>query len=312
MKVNFHILLLVFPFSKALLITPTDRLLDLASSQNGNLLPGVYDALSAKIFERQGAPALFLSGFGVSAAKLGRPDAGILTYSEMEEVTRHVCSVTTVPVVVDGDTGYGGTATMRRAIRGLAAAGAGAITIEDQVFPKRCTYVAGEGVRVVDRQASLRRLQTALASRDEANEIDGTRVLIVGRTDCRAALGFDEALSRCVEFQDMGADIVYAENLQSKDEYVRLRAEITTPMILAQVQLGAPLFSLQEIADMGYDFALFGVTSLQATAEALQRAADEMLAGGVVERQSLASFATVKDIVGVEDLEDFEALYYCE
>jgi 2-methylisocitrate lyase-like PEP mutase family enzyme len=318
MKVTFrsNILLLLFPVSTALLLTPAERLLSLASSQKGTLLPGIYDALSAKVFERQGAAALFLSGFGVSAAKLGRPDAGILTYSEMEEVTRHVCSVTTVPVVVDGDTGYGGTATMRRAIRGLAAAGAAAITIEDQVFPKRCTYVAGDGVRVVDREASLRRLKTALASRHEANEVDGTHVLIVGRTDCRAALGFDEALARCLEFQDMGADIVYAENLQSKDEYVKLRAQITTPMILAQVQVGttggAPLFSLQDIAEMGYDFALFGVTSLQATAAALQGAADEMLAGGIVERQPLASFATVKEIVDVEDLEDFESLYYCE
>ena len=215
MSCSFVLLLLLG--TSAALLSPAQHLLQLASSQKGILLPGVYDALSSKIFERQGAPVLFLSGFGVSAAKLGDPDAGIVTYSEMEETTRHVCSSVKVPVFVDGDTGYGGTATMRRAIRGLAAAGAAAITIEDQVFPKRCAYAAG--VRVVDREASVRRAKAALASRQEALEQDGNHVLIVGRTDCRASLGFDEALARCLAYQELGADIVYAENLQSMDEY---------------------------------------------------------------------------------------------
>ena len=301
---------------------PSERLLDLCSSSSGAILvPGVHDALSARIFAQQGASAMFLSGFGVSSTLLGQPDAGILTYSEMESIARVVCCGDIsgdVPVMVDGDTGYGGAARIRRAVRGLAQAGAAAITIEDQVFPKKCTYIAGEGVRVVDRQASVDRIQTALVARQEAWERDGNRVLIVGRTDCRAALGLSEALSRCLAYQEMGCDIVYAENLQSPDEYMELRNHISkrTPLMLAQVQTGSPnqhLYTLQDITDMGYQLALMGITGLQATVQALQNVAKEMQVNeGLVQNQSLASFERVKQVVDFGDLEDFESKYYCE
>jgi 2-methylisocitrate lyase-like PEP mutase family enzyme len=307
-----------------------DRLLELAlSPQRGVLLPGVHDALSAKIFSSSSSSpppqCLFLSGFGVSAATLGVPDAGILTYREMEEAARNVIAAAKspsvpgnkIPVVVDGDTGYGGSSNMRRAVRGLAAVGAAAITIEDQVFPKLCTYVAGEAVRVVDRATSIARIQTALAARQEALELDGNRILVVGRTDCRAALGFDEALERCLAYEKMGCDIVYAENLQSADEYRVLRDHITAPMILAQVQIypgetNNQLYSLQDVADMDYNFALFGVTGLQAAVAAMQNAAVEMAAFGIVDEQPFLTFAEVREVVGFDDLEDFESRYYSE
>ena len=141
MTCSFVLLLLLG--TSAALLSPVQHLLQSASSQKGILLPGVFDALSSKSFERQGAPVLFLSGFGVSAMKLGDPDAGIITHCEMEETTRHACSSVKVPLFVDGDTGYGGTATMRRAIRGLVAAGAAAITIEDQVCSQTLCLCGG-------------------------------------------------------------------------------------------------------------------------------------------------------------------------
>ena len=288
-----------------------DRLLQLVNARRGILLPGVHDALSAKIFEQAGAPALFLSGFGVSASKLCVPDAGILGYSEILETARSV--VSDLPLIVDGDTGYGGTGTMRRAVRGFAATGAAAMTIEDQVFPKKCTYAAGEGVRVVDRDSSVARIQTALAARKEAAEQDGNKILVVGRTDCRAALGFQEALERCLAFEAMGCDIVYAENLQSPDEYAKLRDHIAAPMILAQVQIDPEkkVLSLEEVAGLGYNLALYGVTSLQATVKALETTAAEMVRTGTIEC-SMSTFPEVKSIVGFDELEEFEGRYYCE
>ena len=318
------------------------------------VVPGVHDALSAKIFASHGSTrVLFLSGFGVSACSLGEPDAGILTLSEMEEVARKVIATVNkevtskakasgsdlldvvIPVIVDGDTGYGGASNIRRAVRGLAAAGAAAITIEDQCFPKRCTIAAGAGVRVVSREQSMGRIKCALAARDEAREIDGNDVLIVARTDCRAALGLNEAIARCKAFETLGADMVYAENLQSRSEYEHLRAELRaeTPMMLAQVQQGpvgsdcdnsASLFTAQDIGDMGYCLALMGVSGLQAYVQAMQKTVESMMrpvvVGGVggggildeVDSTFLCSFPMLKHTVGFDDVDEFESKYDAE
>ena len=279
-------------------------------------VPGVHDALSAKIFSEAGAECLFLSGFGVSAAKLGVPDAGILAYPEMEEAARACASAARgVPLIVDGDTGYGGAANVRRTVRGFAAAGAAAVTIEDQRFPKRCTFAAGAGVRVVDRDAATRRVRAALRARDEALDLDGNDVLVIARTDCRRALGLAEAIERCVAFEALGADVVYAEALESRREYEELRAalEPATRTMLAQLQPDAtsrPSLSLDEISALGFDLSLLGVTALQAVVAALRAAAEDVLEDGA--SPSACSFDDVKRVVGFGDLAAFEGEYACE
>ncbi|CAB9500662.1 Carboxyvinyl-carboxyphosphonate phosphorylmutase [Seminavis robusta] len=313
------------------LTAPAQQLRELIAQSRDRaiLLPGVHDALSAKIFQQQSAECLFLSGFGVSASFLGAPDAGILTLCEMEDTARRVVNAVEgkIPVLVDGDTGYGGCSNMRRAIRGLARAGAAAISIEDQIFPKKCTYSAGEnGAAVVSRSASIARIKTALAAAKEAYEQDGNDVLIIARSDCRASEGLEQAISRCLEYEELGADIVYAENLQSPEEYQTLRGSLapTTPTILAQVQLNDPnseqrLYSLEEVHQLGYNLALFGVTALQATVHALQETASAMrrhqgILPGSNDNQSpsLSSFSNLKTVVGFPELEDFEREYFCE
>mmetsp|Transcript_48760 Transcript_48760/g.95320 ORF Transcript_48760/g.95320 Transcript_48760/m.95320 type:complete len:347 (+) Transcript_48760:382-1422(+) len=285
------------------------------------LLPGVHDALSAKIFSDH-SPVLFLSGFGASASRLGAPDAGILTLSEMEDAARcAVAAAGRTPVIADGDTGHGGLSNVRRTVRGLARAGCGGVSVEDQEFPKRCTFAAGGGVRVVSRDESLRRIRAALAARDEALEVDGNEILVVARTDCRAALGYREAVERCLLFRDAGADIVYAENLRNGEEYVKLREEMEgdTPMMMAQLQLhgteGGPqdqaLYDSLDIGEMGYALALYGVTALQATISALQSTAKEFESGnGIIRsdqtRVSLSTFDNVKTTVGFPELNEFE------
>lgn len=319
------------------LLTPTSILRDLLSqsfqSKTAIAVPGVHDALSAKVFAQHETPILFLSGFGVSAARLGQPDAGILSLSEMEDTTRNVVAVTSepqlpyknrrIPLIVDGDTGYGGSANVRRTVRNLAKAGAAAITIEDQLFPKKCTYAAGENIKVVTEEEASARIKTALAARDEARYIDGNDMLIVARTDCRAALGMDEVVKRCQVFEDLGADIVYAENLQSRDEYILLRQKLlpTTPMMIAQLHIGdenieQTLYSMKDIGEMGYNLALFGVTALQATVATLQSVAKEFEQAEIYfdmynkEQQTsnfaqLSSFSDVKYVVGFPELDKF-------
>ena len=331
-------------------------------------VPGVHDALSARIFaSNDNIPVLFLSGFGVSACRLGQPDAGILTLSEMEDTARSVLSATceavysytthndrhdaspgdetngsthTVPppVIVDGDTGYG---NVRRTIRSLAAAGAAAVTIEDQVYPKKCTFAAGTGIKTVEFDDCVDRIRAAIVARDEALQLDGNDVLLVARTDCRMERGLEEAVRRCLAFRDMGADIVYAENLQSRDEYIYLRSKLGPRVwtMLAQLQLDpateqssrTKLLDVQEIGEMGYDLALFGVSALQVYVGALQAVSRDLFGecssndqANVDEPLSFrspgilhslmniepASFNIVKQVVGFDALDQFEARCY--
>jgi len=339
--VLFSTIILVIDQSWALTHSiPAMNLRDLCMENTNQMpalvLPGVYDSLSAKIFVDCGADALFLSGFGVSASRLGCPDVGILTQSEMEDTAKSVVEVAgSIPVIVDGDTGYGGPLNIRRTVRGLASVGAAAVTIEDQVFPKRCTYAAGADVRVISRETSYQRIQAAIAARDEVSNDKGKDILIIARTDCRAALGFEETIARCKLFEKAGADIVYAENLQSKEEYAQLRESLnsSTIMMLAQVQLSPNnnditttqqklLMNTKEIGKLGYRFALFGVTSLQATVQALQTSAAIMLdsstneegnGNGLIGKNDntalLSSFDDLKLAVGFPKNDFFEDKY---
>jgi len=352
-------------------------------------LAGIHDALSAKIFAQHGAPALFLSGFGVSASLLGVPDAGTTNLVEMEMITRRACEAVrragagtagsgirtgsssgrhhrpTPPIIADGDTGYGGSANVLRTVSALGNAGAAAITIEDQKFPKKCTVAAGSEVRIASREEAAARVKCALGARDSLygdgrNRGGAGYPWIAGRTDCRMACGFDEAVERCLRFEEAGAEIVYAENLQSRDEYERLRRALDsrTVTMIAQVQettntktttkttnagsgstedLGGgskPLLTVQEIGEMGYDLALFGVTPLQCVVGALESTARDFLrrdergealvGSGIIGGDgeefgsssssssiAMADFATLKRVVGFDELADFETNFPC-
>mmetsp|Transcript_53806 Transcript_53806/g.60112 ORF Transcript_53806/g.60112 Transcript_53806/m.60112 type:complete len:361 (-) Transcript_53806:150-1232(-) len=338
---------------------PSDRLLDLLSNarqqKNAMQIVGVHDALSANIVQHQyelqllkqqkengdvsnaAAMGLFVSGFGVSASRIAQPDMSILSRYEIEDTARNIIqavsssssSLPPPPVIVDGDTGFGGTANVRETIRRIASLKAAAITIEDQCFPKKCTYIAGSSVNIVSRTDAINRMGCALAAQKEAEEIDGNRMLIVGRTDCRMAFGLDEAIERCLAFQELGADIIYAENLQSKEEYLALRKAMVggddvatssssiAPMILAQFQTGEKnqrLYSVNEVSSMGYEMTLYGVTSLQATVSALQSVASELFNNddnGSCISTPLSSLNEIKEVVGFPDLDLFEKKYGC-
>jgi len=338
-----------------------------SSAQSSSAIPlaGVHDALSAKIFAHHGAPALFLSGFGVSASLLGIPDAGMTNLVEMEMMTRNVYSAvcglssTTTnqdapppppPLIVDGDTGYGGASNMLRTISTLSRAGAAAISIEDQIFPKKCTIAAGSKIQIVNREEAVERVRGAIGARDlyyeqqhqqHSNELCGKGTWIVARTDCRMAYGFDEVIERCLRFEELGAEIIYAENLQSVEEYQQLRDRLDsrTVTMIAQVQeslnvdndgTGAgkkkPLLTLQEIAELGYDLALFGVTPLQCVVGALDATAKQFLGrstddddhqgvtsttGIITPPTAMADFSDVKRVVGFDELERFESEFPC-
>src|SRR6478672_6915396 len=175
--------------------------------------PGVFEMFSAKLADRLGFKALYMTGYGISVSHLGLPDAGLATFTDMVGRARTIAEGTTTPLIADADTGFGGLLNVRHTVRGYEDAGVQAIQLEDQEMPKKCGHTPGR--RVVPRAEAVKRIEVAV----EARRSD--RLLIVARTDARTALGLDEAIERGRDFAKAGADIVFVESPESEDEFAR-------------------------------------------------------------------------------------------
>jgi 2,3-dimethylmalate lyase len=225
-------------------------------------VPGVYDMISAKIADGMGFEALYMTGYGVSAT-LGLPDAGLATYADMVARVVQICEGTTTPLICDADTGFGGLLNVERTVRGYEAAGAAAIQIEDQVFPKRCGHTPGR--RVVPVEDMVRKIEVAVASRRSPD------FLIVARTDARTSLGLDEALRRGEAYAKAGADILFIESPESEEEMARIGRHFDVPVMANMADGGrTPILPKARLAELGYRLAIFPVTGLLAAAKALE------------------------------------------
>jgi 2-methylisocitrate lyase-like PEP mutase family enzyme len=224
--------------------------------------PGVYDMISARIADRVGFDALYMTGFGVSAS-LGLPDAGLVGYAEMVERVAQICAGTTTPLICDADTGFGGLLNVERTIKGYEAAGAAAIQLEDQVFPKRCGHTPGR--RVVPLEDMVRKIKVAVASRSSPE------FLIVARTDARTGYGLDEALRRGEAYAEAGADILFIESPESEEEMARVGRSFDVPLLANMADGGrTPILPNERLEQLGYKIAIFPVTGLLASAKMLE------------------------------------------
>jgi 2-methylisocitrate lyase-like PEP mutase family enzyme len=223
--------------------------------------PGVYDMISARIADGLGFEALYMTGYGVSAS-LGLPDAGLVSYTEMVSRVAQICQGTSTPVICDADTGFGGLLNVERTVKGYEAAGAAAIQIEDQVFPKRCGHTPGR--RVVPIEDMVRKIQVAAASRSSPD------FLIVARTDARTRHGLDEALRRGEAFAKAGADILFIESPESEEEMAAIGKRFDKPLLANMADGGrTPILSKARLEQLGYRIAIFPATGFLATAKAL-------------------------------------------
>lgn len=254
-----------------------------------------HDVFTAKICEQAGMELLFLGGFGVSASQLGLPDLSLLTMTEMADQVRRVTSAVSIPVIVDGDTGFGGPANIARTIREFEDAGAAGMLIEDQVFPKRCGHFAGKAV--VSTEEMLDRLECALAARRDPDFV------IIARTDARSVEGLDAAIARAQLYAEAGADLIFVEAPESVEELRRIAAEIPRPQ-LANMLVGGktPILSATELEHMGYKICVSPVETLAATGKIVQRLAKAMLHEGRVDglAHEMWSFAKLKACLSVE------------
>jgi 2-methylisocitrate lyase-like PEP mutase family enzyme len=281
--------------------TPAERLRALLAEPRLHVMPCCFDALSALLVERAGFALTFMSGFAVSAARLALPDTGLVSYGEMLDQGRSICSAVEIPVIGDADTGYGNAINVKRTIRGYAAAGFACAMIEDQVAPKRCGHTRGK--QVVDRAEALARVRAAVDARDE-----GAGILVMARTDARATHGLDEALWRAEAFADAGADILFVEAPTSRAEMERICRIARVPHMANLVEGGdTPLLPPAELEAIGYRIAAHPLTLLSAGIAGMQDALAE-LSRGEAPRERIP-FASLRELVGFDAYDREQARY---
>ena len=227
--------------------------------------PGVYDLISAKLADRMGFDALYMTGYGVVASHLGLPDAGLATYSDMVGRVGQIAAMTKTPLVADGDTGYGGLLNVQHTVRGYESAGAVAIQLEDQEFPKKCGHMLGRRVVPADDMAA--KIRVAVESRSDPN------FLVIARTDSRTTLGLDEALRRAEAYLKAGADLLFIESPESVEEMERIGRTFDVPLVANMVEGGrTPILDAATLQKLGYRLAIFPALGFLAAGAALEKA----------------------------------------
>ncbi len=238
------------------------------------IAPGVFDGLSARFADAQGFHALYMTGYGVSASLLGKPDAGYLTATHMADRVRTICAATTTPLIADADTGFGGLVNVEEAVRSYEAGGAAIIQLEDQEFPKRCGHTKNRTVIPLDEAVA----KVQIAAQSRASD----EFMIMARTDARTSLGLDEALRRGDAFREAGADILFIESPETPDEMARIGQEFKGTWLLANMVGGGrtPLLNADALEELGFHIAIHPVYGLAAAAATYQAAYAHLKATG--------------------------------
>ena len=267
--------------------------------------PGTFNALFARLIQEQGFPAVYISGAGVANSLLGKPDIGLVSMEEMVMIARLVCDVVTIPVIADGDTGYGGVHNVARAVSAYERAGVAAIQLEDQVFPKRCGHF--DGKEVVPVGEMLERLAAAREARAGEN---GDQIRIIARTDAVGPLGFVEALRRAQIYGEAGADLLFVEAPTSREQLEVIGRELSDwPLVANMVERGkTPLLGVDELARLGFSLILFpgSITRMvtRAARSLLQELAEHGTTEGILD--DMATFEDVNRLVGLNDADAWE------
>jgi methylisocitrate lyase len=245
-------------------VSPGKRLRDLIDESTIQV-PGAPTALFARLIERCGYDAMYLSGAAFSAGILGLPDIGLFTLTELVQQTTYITRACALPLIVDADTGFGETLNVERTIIELEAAGAAAVQLEDQQFPKRCGHLSGKSL--VEPAAMCVKLRAAAAARLDPD------LVIIARTDARGVTNIEDAIDRAKRYLDVGADWVFPEALQSKEEFEQFARAIDAPLIANMTEFGkSPLLTLDELSELGYSVVLYPVTLLRIAMKAAEAA----------------------------------------
>tara|TARA_Y100000996_G_scaffold406579_1_gene383095 strand:+ start:1290 stop:2180 length:891 start_codon:yes stop_codon:yes gene_type:complete len=278
------------------------KLRELISSGVFLPMPCCFDALSGKMIEQAGFNLTFMSGFAASASRIGAPDLGLMSYGEVVDHARNITDATSIPLIADGDTGYGNAMNVIRTVSGLAKAGCAGVLIEDQLAPKRCGHTPGK--EVVGREEAFDRIKAAVDARENGDDI-----LVMARTDANHTYGLTEALERAQKFHDLGADILFVEAPKNEEEMKQICSELPGCKMANIVEGGlTPNIPMTELNEMGYQIAAYPLTLLSASMRAMKNALAN-LKSDTPRDNDILNFSELRDIIGFEEYYEISSQY---
>lgn len=276
------------------------RLRELLTGDEPVVAPGAYDALSARLVEEAGFPAVYMTGFGVTASLIGRPDVGLLTMTEMAGTARRIAAAVDLPVIADADTGYGNALNVIRTVGEYEAAGIAGIHLEDQVAPKRCGHM--EGKQVVPVDTAVAKLEAAVAARRNPDFV------LIARTDARAVEGLDAAIDRARRYRDAGADALFVEALQTDEEIERVAAEfVGFPLLFNWAEGGkTPPTDLTRLRELGFRLVICPISGLLAATRAVREVYARIAKDGtpINALPNLPGFGEFTDFIGLPEVNE--------
>jgi 2,3-dimethylmalate lyase len=269
------------------------------------VMPGAYDAVSAKIIEQVGFKAVTLGGYAATASLLGKPDVSLLTLPEIVTYTHNVVEAVDVPVFTDGDTGHGNATNVIRTTRELESAGAAGFFIEDQVFPKRCGHT--EGKQVIATEEMVAKIKAAVDTRRDPD------FMIMARTDALAVYGVDEAIERANRYREAGADMLFVEAPTTIEEMIRVNREIDGPTLAIQAEGGkTPILMPKQLEEIGYNVVVYPGSCLFSAVWAVRQVMEELMANGTTSAclDRMMPFADFNKFIGMNEVRQKESYYY--
>lgn len=274
--------------------------------QTGKMIvaPGAHDALTAKIIGKTGFDAVYMTGYGQAASHLGNPDVGLLTMSEMVARASAIVEAAGVPVIADADTGFGNAINVRRTVREYEKAGVAVIQLEDQVMPKKCGHMLGRQVN--PKEEMVGKIKAAADARMDDD------FMIMARTDARTIMGIDEAIERGLAYQEAGADIIFIESPESKEEMVMINKAIKVYTLANMVEGGrTPMLPNQELEALGYNLVIYPTASTYLTTKAMLTLMETLKKEGTTATMipEMVTFSEFNDLIGLTEIRALEAKY---
>lgn len=268
------------------------------------IAPGAHDVLTAKIIEKTGFEAVYMTGYGTSASLLGRPDVGLLTMTEMVQRASNIVEAVNIPVIADGDTGYGNAVNVMRTVREYEKAGVACIQLEDQVAPKKCGHMLGR--EIISKEEMVGKIKAACNARKDPD------FMIMARTDARTNYGIDEAIERGKLYEKAGADILFIESVESKEEMKKVTSSFNVPVLANMIEHGrTPFFSASELEKIGYNLVIFCVSSTYVTAKAVTDLMKTLKAEGTTKSfmDKMIPFEEFNKLIGLPEVRNIEKQY---
>jgi 2-methylisocitrate lyase-like PEP mutase family enzyme len=280
---------------------PTTRLRQLLKDKDLLMAPGVSDGVAARLAAKKGFDAIYMTGAGTCAVRLGQPDTGVITLTEMADHAQNMAGASGLPVISDADDGFGGVINVMRAVKRYEQAGVAALHIEDQQLPKRCGHLSGKAIVPVEEMQS--KIRAALAARSDPD------FLIIARTDALAVEGFEAALTRAKAYEDAGADAIFVESPVNMEQLQRIPKALSRPALFNMASSGkTPFLHRDEIAQLGFKIAIYPIFTLLAAMKAMSDMLDVLKTQGTVKNVvgEIASFRELFSLMGLEEVQALE------